>query len=64
MKIGDKITIIENEKHVPNVKKHYGKVLEIQDIRFSTENKPLYKIRGIGNYALETDIQLYPKIIN
>ena len=58
MKKGDKVTIIPNEKHAEHVKKNYGKELEIENVLFDSKNEPIFKIKGIRNYALKSDLRL------
>lgn len=54
--VGDKVTIIPNRKHEYYVKEHYGKTLEIENIVYA--DVTLYKVKGIKNYAEESDLQL------
>ena len=58
MKKGDKVTIIPNEKHAEHVKKNYGKILKIDNVLYDSKNEPIYKIKGVRNYAIESDLQL------
>lgn len=57
MEKGDKVTIIPNEKHVEHVKKHYGKTLEIEKVFHDEKTGNFYKVKGVEDYALESDLQ-------
>lgn len=58
MKKGDKVTIIPNENHLEYVKDFYGKELEITEVLLNDKNEKLCKIKGIKNYALESDLKI------
>lgn len=66
MEKGDKVTIVPNDNHPEYVKKHYGKTLEIEEVKtrefINMEGQPsnenYYKVKGIWGYARETDLQL------
>ena len=57
MKKGDKIIVVPNEKHEEHVKKCYGKIFEIEKVLSNSKNEPIYKIKGIRNYAIKADLQ-------
>lgn len=56
--IGDNVEIIPHENHLLFVRKHYGKELEIEDVIEMNYDKYLYKVKGIKDYATDTDLKL------
>lgn len=56
IKKDDYVTIIENENHPDYVRKNYGRKLQVSYFLVDWNGVKLYKIKGIENYALESDI--------
>lgn len=48
---GDKVMIVECDDYIPQVKKHYGKELEISKTVTTKGGLTLYKVKGIPGYT-------------
>lgn len=55
-KVGDKVMIIEKDTHYYRLKDHYGKELIIEETIKTKQGTILYKVEGVENWALESDL--------
>lgn len=58
MTAGSKVTVIPRATHREDIKKHYGKVLEIDRIAIGDGHKPFFKVKGIKGYAVAQDLSI------
>lgn len=58
MKAGCKVKIIPSTTHRKGIKKHYGKVLEIERVAIGDAYNPFFKVKGIKGYAVAQDLSI------